>query len=64
MGTLDRVPPPEYKDRKVDGDTRLEAGAFAEDVPGHGILLRRNAATLQTVGARSRRGCTRGHLAG
>jgi tetratricopeptide (TPR) repeat protein len=30
MGTLDRVPPPEYKDRKVDGDTRLEAGAFAD----------------------------------
>lgn len=30
MGTLDRVPPPEYKDRKVEGDTQLEAGVFAD----------------------------------
>lgn len=30
MGTLDLVPPPEYKDRKIEGDTRLEAGDFAD----------------------------------
>lgn len=69
MGTLDRVPPPEYKDRKIEGDTRLEAGAFADAR----VLLEEALESLETYYRaekellterlnRARRGLVDGHL--